>query len=451
MRVGAVTGNQHAQAFSGILSYDLNGILHRAGKLYAPVPNSKTFQAYLPLGDGARAGYREGMKSTPLSRRSRQIRFALFFAAFYIGFGAYLPYMPVWYEMRGMSPELIGLAGAAGMIGRIVAAPLGAFWFDRAARRRNPIIVFVLLALILFIAHWPIHSPVLLIVMAGLAGAALTGAIPIVDAFAMHQSRTKGFGFGPARAMGSASFIVGNIGAGVLIGLMGPPVALVWIVSGLALASLSLFLLPPGRRVGSGRKTGNPGGASVLWQSGFLLAFAASAMIQSAHGFYYAFSALAWKSQGIDTGLVGLLWALGVGSEIILLTFATALFKRLSAAQLLAMGAAASILRWGLLALAPPIWVLVPLQGLHALTFGASYLGFIRFASETAPDRFTGTAQAINSALSGGLALALVTALSGLAFAEFGVRGFGFMMIPASLGLACAGLLALKLRSTSVA
>jgi len=25
----------------------------------------------------------------------------LFYSAFYIGFGAYLPYMPVWFEARG--------------------------------------------------------------------------------------------------------------------------------------------------------------------------------------------------------------------------------------------------------------------------------------------------------------------------------------------------------------
>ena len=67
--------------------------------------------------------------------RSRQARFALFYGAMYIGFGAYLPYMPVWYEARGLSAEQIGMPAAAGMIGRLIAAPLGAIWADRAALR----------------------------------------------------------------------------------------------------------------------------------------------------------------------------------------------------------------------------------------------------------------------------------------------------------------------------
>lgn len=384
------------------------------------------------------------------THRSRQLRFAIFYAAFYIGFGAYLPYMPVWLEMRGLSPEMIGLAGAAGMLGRVVAAPLGAFWYDRAKRRRDTIATFIVISLILLLAHLPTREPWMLITLAGLTGAAVTGGIPLLDAFAMHQSRTKGFGFGPARAAGSAAFIVGNIVAGALISQMGASLALIWMIAGMTLSLASLGLLPPGRRVGQGQHSAVDLKARVLWQPAFLLAFGASALVQSAHGFYYAFSAIAWSRQGIDTSLVGILWALGVGSEIFLLTFATALFKRIGAAQLLALGGAASILRWAIFALTPPLWMLFPLQVLHAFTFGATYLGFIRYASEHTPDRFAGTAQAINSALSGGLALAAATALSGLAFAAYGTAGFAIMTIPAGLGLICAVSLILLTRGPSL-
>ena len=79
--------------------------------------------------------------------------------------------------------------------------------------------------------------------------------------------------------------------------------------------------------------------------------------------------------------------------------------------------------RWPL---SPPLWLLFPLQTLHAFSFGASYLGFLRYAADHAPERLAATAQAVNSALSGGLVLAGATFASGLAYAVLGTAGFAF-------------------------
>jgi len=81
------------------------------------------------------------------------------------------------------------------------------------------------------------------------------------------------------------------------------------------------------------------------------------------------------------------------------------------------------------------------------LSFGATYLGFLRYASDHVPDRFAATAQAVNSALSGGLVLAAASFASGFAYAAFGAGGFAMMAIPAGLGLACAIMLANRGRS----
>jgi PPP family 3-phenylpropionic acid transporter len=179
------------------------------------------------------------------------------------------------------------------------------------------------------------------------------------------------------------------------------------------------------------------------------LAFAASALVQGAHGFYYAFSAVAWKAQGVPAEAVGALWATGVAAEIVFFTLIAKHFTRFSPAWLLVLGAGASIVRWAALAAAPPLGVLFALQSLHALSFGATYLGFLRYASEHAPDRYAATAQAVNSALSGGLVLAGATYASGHAYAAFGAGGFAVMAAPAMLGLLCAAGLALSPRTTS--
>lgn len=366
-------------------------------------------------------------------------RFALFYGAFYLGFGAYLPYMPVWYAERGLSPELIGIAAAAGMVGRVAVAPLGAFWSDRAARRRDAILAFSLAALCVFLAHIPGTPPVVILVLAGLSGAAMTGVIPLVDAFAMGQARKEGFAFGVPRAFGSALFVIGNLGTGALISVFGGEAVLVWVLASAALTALAAAFLPAGRidaMAGAERQEQPP--LRVLLGAGLPLAFAASALIQGAHGFYYAFSALAWRADGVPAWAIGLLWATGVGAEIVFFAVWGRLLKGWSPAAMMALAGGVAVVRWLALALSPPLWALFPLQGLHAFSFAAAYLGFLRYAADHAPERLSATAQAVNSALSGGLVLAGATFVSGLAFAAFGTAGFALMAIPAGLGGLCA-------------
>ena len=78
------------------------------------------------------------------------------------------------------------------------------------------------------------------------------------------------------------------------------------------------------------------------------------------------------------------------------------------------------------------------LQLLHALTFAATYIGFLRFAVDSIPQRHTATVQAINSALSGGVIMALASVASGYAYAWAGLGGFVIMLVPAAIGLAAA-------------
>ncbi len=380
----------------------------------------------------------------PLAQTPRPARFALFYGAFYLGFGAYLPYMPVWFEARGLSPEMIGLAAGAAMAGRVIAAPLGAVLADNARRRRDAVAAFILAAVLIFLAHIPAQEPWLIVALAGLAGGAYTGVIPIIDSFAVREAGRRRFAFGPPRAVGSATFVFGNVACGVLIGWLGDETALYWTLTGAGLAVLAALMLPEGRRAPApARQAGRAISdlIGVLKANGLPLAFAVSALVQGAHGFYYAFSAVAWRADGVPAAAVGLLWATGVLAEIIFFWASAKWLRGWSPTLMLTVGAGVSILRWALLALAPPLWLLFPLQSLHAFSFGATYLGFLRFAAERAPERFSATTQAINSALSGGLVLAGATYASGFAYAAIGTAGFAIMSIPALFGLICAMLL----------
>jgi PPP family 3-phenylpropionic acid transporter len=147
---------------------------------------------------------------------------------------------------------------------------------------------------------------------------------------------------------------------------------------------------------------------------------------------------VAWKADGVPAAAIGVLWATGVAAEIVFFALSPRLMKAWSPAHLLALGGAVSVVRWVALAAAPPLPVLFGLQLLHAFSFGATYLGFLRFATDAAPERFAATAQAVNSALSGGLVLAGAVYASGFAFSLFGAGGFAVMALPAALGAGAA-------------
>lgn len=368
---------------------------------------------------------------------SQALRFAAYFGAFYLTLGAFLPYFPVWLEGREISNQWIGWIGAAVYAGRFLVSPLGARWSDRAKYQRRPIGALALIALLAFALHIPFTSPWMLLLLTFFASAGFFGQIPIADAFAMRESRAGAIPFGPVRAFGSAAFVVANLGAGFLLDLTGTESVMLMVVSGAMLIALSAYTLP------NGVSEGSPQDHKIDWvqfgrmvRGPFGWALLASACVQGAHGFYYFFSAIAWAEQGYSQLIIGTLWATGVVIEIVFLWWSgKGVLARLTPAQLLGLGAAASILRWGLTALSPPLPVLFALQLLHALTFAATYIGFLRFAVDSTPERHTATVQGINSALSGGLVMALAAVASGYFYTWAGIAGFALMLVPAGIGL----------------
>lgn len=374
-------------------------------------------------------------------------RYALHYSVFYLAFGAVLPYLPVFLEERGLSPEAIGVAIAAGMIGRSILSPLGAGILDRSHRKKRLLTAFAFAALAAFVLLFPGWPAAAIVAIAAL-GSALNGAqIPLLDAVAIRAAMRTGFGFGPVRAFGSATFVIANVGAGALVSRYGGEAALVWIVAASALAVASMRLLPAATMQSQSVSPDLKWNVRELLTPGFVFATLSVALVQGAHGFQYSFSTLAWRADGIPTDIIGLLWGWAVVAEIVFLFFNARVFRRWSPAALIASGAILSVLRWLIFSVSPPVWVLFLFQTTHAFTFTATYIGFIRYCAEHVPDRYAASAQAINSALSGGVILAAATLASGLLYERYGAGGYAAMALPAALGGLFAAFLWRTLRS----
>ena len=362
-------------------------------------------------------------------------RMALQYVLLFGATGVSLPFAGLWLSAQGLTGAQVGTVLAAPMLARLVTGPLLAVWADGFRLRRTPI---ALLGLVMALGYG----------LAGLAdgfaaraagwfiGATAMGAlVPLTDVMTLRLASRLGFTFALPRGLGSAAFVVANIGMGVL--LLATPVEaiIVWISALLALPPEPVADGPPllGRERfrGLGRLLGDPV---------FLITIFAVGAVQAAHAFQYGFSALLWKAQGISEAVTGQLWAFGVVVEIALMWLFEPWRRRIGIGpwSLLMVGSAAAILRWSAMALAPPLWLLWPLQALHALTFAATFLAGVQLVERLSPPGTHTAAQMLSSVLSAGVLIGLATAVSGPLYDRFGAGGYWAMAALAGAGLLAA-------------
>jgi MFS transporter, PPP family, 3-phenylpropionic acid transporter len=136
-----------------------------------------------------------------------------------------------------------------------------------------------------------------------------------------------------------------------------------------------------------------------LRSPGFLLLLLAAGLAQASHAVFYTFGTLHWRALGLSTAWSGTLWAISIVAEVALFAYSAAVVRRIGPAQLIVLGAGAAVIRWFIMGLDPPLSLLLPLQILHALTFGATHIGAIHCLGRAVPETQAGTAQALYSFL----------------------------------------------------
>jgi PPP family 3-phenylpropionic acid transporter len=368
------------------------------------------------------------------------VRLGLFYGTIFIGTGASSPYFPVWFAQHGLSGSRIGLILSLPMLARAVTAPLLAVWADSFRLRRTALALMALVVTALYVAMaLPLGFAGWAVVWFAASSMFMTLA-PLTDVIVLRRARLDGFNFGWPRGIGSAAFIVANLVVGAMLTRGSTELVLVWMVAAVAATALAArLLLPPdpvhdeGAAAPLADRMAGVGG--LLGDPVFMTAVLSAGLIQSAHAFYYGFSTLAWKGQGIPESLTGVLWAVGVTAEIGFLWFLEPFRRRLGPRRLLTLGGAAAVLRWTALAFSPPLWMLFPLQLLHTLSYAATFIASLQLVERLSTPRNASAAQAINSALSGGVLSGLATLASGWLFDRTGAHGYLLMSAMAGAGL----------------
>ena len=132
-----------------------------------------------------------------------------------------------------------------------------------------------------------------------MTAASWTPTVPLTDAYALRGVVRYGLDYGPVRLWGSAAFIVGALGCGLLADVIAPK-HLIWIiVAAAALAAvISLGLQPLDSRKAQA-PVATRSTVALLRDRGFLAIIAASALIQGSHSTYYVFGSITWQLAGL--------------------------------------------------------------------------------------------------------------------------------------------------------
>lgn len=370
----------------------------------------------------------------------------LYYAGIFIGTGASLPYMPVWFGDHGLSGAQIGMILAAPMLARVFTGPALAVWADGFGLRRTPLMLLGLGSGIAFGAIAVVHGfPAWLVCW--LAAACLQGGMsPLGDVLTLRLAAREGFAYGPARSVGSLAFVIGNLVGGAVLAAAGSGAILTWTVTAALLSGAVARLLLPAEPVQESgaavsRSDRWAGLGQLLRDRAFVLIIVSAGLIQATHAFYYGFSALLWRRQGVPEALIGVLWGVGVVAEIGFMLMAERIRRRVRPERLILLGGIAALLRWCVSPLVLPAALLFPLQALHALSFTATFIGSLQLIQRQAPARYASAAQSLATTLSSGLLIGLATLASGPLFDRFGPAGYLAMAAMALAGVAGAALL----------
>jgi PPP family 3-phenylpropionic acid transporter len=215
----------------------------------------------------------------------------------------------------------------------------------------------------------------------------------MADVLALERAPRTGTTYGRFRLWGSVGFLTATLLAGLWVDPRGALVFPIVCSSALALGFVSSLALPrhaelPDRGDGEGL-------ARLLRDGPLRMLLVATFLGQCGHVAYDMGFSIYLFDLGVPRGWVGVAWALGTGSEVLLMAWSAPVFRRFADPSLLAFGLAAGAARWVLLTVVRSPGLILLLQPLHALSFGLVWLAAVSYTARRYPSRSLATAQGL--------------------------------------------------------
>jgi PPP family 3-phenylpropionic acid transporter len=375
-----------------------------------------------------------GESQIPIVSRKTSSRFAgrvaLFYGTLFGLSGTHLPFFPVWLKAVGIDASWIGIISAVPAVTRFTVLPFVTALAERHQALRGAMIATAFATAIGFLVVGTQHRPVLLLLAYMLTACVWTPMVPLTDAYALHGVTRYGLNYGPLRLWGSAAFVVGALGCGLLVDVITAG-ELIWVIASVAalgaIVSLGLARLDHAGNVAAAHH----GAKALLREPGFLAIIVSSALIQGSHAAYYTFASITWQGAGLGGLTIAGLWVLGVLAEIVV--FALSPQFTLTPSVLVVIGGFSAVVRWLITAQEPSVAVLSVVQLAHGLTYGLTQVGTMGLLVRHVPGQVMARGQGYFAACSGIVASG-TSILSGAVYARHGQGVYYVMAAMAASG-----------------
>lgn len=334
--------------------------------------------------------------------------------AYFVYFGAIGIFAPFWspyLALRGFDTFEVSLllAVAAGV--RAVG-PLVFGWLADASGRPTVVLRLAALLSMLGFALLPLLSGLTgFIVMTVLFCFGWNFIPPSLDAHTLARLGASSARYGRIRLWGSLGFIAVSWLGGVIFERAGyelVPFVMMALIVGTLLATASIE--PTALRAHADVATLR----GALRSRPVLVALLVAVLISISFGPYYALFSLYLERFGYSRSVIGFLWGLGVLAEVGIFATGGSLLAKYSIRSLFVAAAAATAVRWSLIALFPGhLLVLAAAQLLHGMGFAVLHFAVVLTAQRQFPSAAAARGQALFSSIGYGVGGMLGSLLGG--------------------------------------
>ncbi len=329
-------------------------------------------------------------------------RLSSFYFFYFATLGGFLPYWSLYLENINFSALEIGELSALMVATKVIAPNLAGWVADHTGKSLRIIRVSSFFAALIFLGF--LYKDYYLWVAMVTIGFSFfwNAALPQFEAATLFHLKKEPHRYSQIRLWGSIGFIVTVLTVGDFIEHLTIDYLPELIICLLTLIWLVSLVTPEADRRGHESDSGSV--FKIIKQPEIIAFFVVYMLLQLAHGPYYVFYSIYLNQFNYTPTIIGFLWALGVGAEVLLFLFMKRILTWITLRTILLISVFLSICRWLIIAFYVESFELMMLaQVLHAATFGSSHVVAIHLVHKYFGTRHQGKGQALYSSLSFGL------------------------------------------------
>lgn len=348
-------------------------------------------------------------------------RLSAFYFFYFATLGAFLPYWSLYLEDTGFSALEIGELSALMVATKIIAPNLWGWIADHTGKSLRIIRLASFFGALFFAGFLLAEGYLMYAVITVCFSFFWNAALPQFEAATLFHLRHDSHRYSRIRLWGSVGFIVSVLGIGRFLEYFAISYLTWAVIFLLAMIWLVAMITPEAKASVSSQDA--IGIWRILSRPEVIVFFIVYMLLQLAHGPYYVFYSIYLKQFSYSATEIGMLWALGVCAEIILLLCMKPLLAKISLRRILLVSILLSILRWWIIANYPQSEIMmIAAQLLHAATFGSSHVVAIHLVHQYFGSQHQGKGQALYSSMSFGLGGMLGSLYSGYLWDGFGAQ-----------------------------